>query len=531
MDLVLLSASATFLILAVLWLRQLFSKRKLPLPPGPKALPVIGNIRDLASDEVHVKMRNWSRELGDDVISLNVLGNTIIVLNSAQAVSDIFDKRGNKYSDRPDLPMIVDLMGWDWTFALMRYGTRWREHRRVFHSHFNHSVSEHQHLQLGIAQELLALLTRSPDKFVEHLRHYTAHIIMKRVYGHTVKDNTDRYVRLVEAASASTSEAALPGAFLVDLFPSLKYVPEWMPGAGFKTKAREWRKLSQDMINAPYDMVKAKFMRGNAEPCFVSTCLEQNNASEAAGKGEILTEELIKDTAAVAYAAGADTSVSTLTTFMLAMTLYPEAQKRAQAEIDAHLGSFERLPTFADKDALPYVAALVKEVLRWIPVLPLAVPHRAMEDDQYKCYHIPKDATVMGNTWAILHNEEVFPEPERFKPDRFIKDHRLPDPADSGVFGFGRRCGLSFASSCVWGLMLSLYSACAGKSMALDTIWIAIASVLTVFDINKAKDAYGQEITPEVRLNPGTISYPAPFKCSIEPRSKAALALIQQGQH
>ncbi|KAI0066963.1 cytochrome P450 [Artomyces pyxidatus] len=505
MDFVLVAAAGTFAILAIVWIRQLLGGNKLPLPPSPKALPILGNLLDLASGEVYVKTRDWSRELGDDVISLNIMGNTMVVLNSAQAVADIFDKRGSNYSDRPDLPMIVDLMGWDWTFALMRYGPRWKEHRRVFHSHFNHNMHEHRHIQIDISRELLSLLLKTPEKWLDHLRHYTAHIIMKRVYGHTVVDDQDPYVRLVEKASQSTSEAAVPGAFLVDLFPSLKYVPEWMPGAGFKRKAREWRKLSQAMINVPYDMVKEKFEKGNAEPSFVSTCLEQNNTAKVAGKGEILTEELIKDTAAVSYAAG---NVSTLTAFVLAMTLYPEAQKRAQIELDRVLGAGERLPTFADKDDLPYVAALVKEVLRWIPVLPLAVPHRAVADDQYKGYHIPAGATVMGNTWAILHNEEVFPDPERFRPERFIENERLPDPADSGVFGFGRR-------------------ACAGKGMALDTIWIAIASVLAVYDISKAVDERGNIITPEKRLVPGTISFPEPFKCKIEPRSKAALALIQ----
>jgi hypothetical protein len=105
-------------------------------------------------------------------------------------------------------------------------------------------------------------------------------------YGHTVVDNNDPYVRLVEEASQSTSEAAVPGAFLVDLFPSraspyyrclnlsnippVKYVPEWMPGAGFKTKAKEWRKLSQAMINVPFEMVKAKFVRGLSLPAFYS---------------------------------------------------------------------------------------------------------------------------------------------------------------------------------------------------------------------------------------------------------------------
>lgn len=91
-------------------------------------------------------------------------------------------------------------MGWDWTFALMRYGPRWKEHRRVFHSHFNHSVTEHQEIQLEISKELLTLLLKSPEKYLEHMRQYvwiclalclclnislfpsyTAHIIMKRV--------------------------------------------------------------------------------------------------------------------------------------------------------------------------------------------------------------------------------------------------------------------------------------------------------------------------------------------------------------
>jgi cytochrome P450 len=233
--------------------------------------------------------------------------------------------------------------------------------------------------------------------------------------------------------------------------------------------------------------------------------LEQNATSAAAGKGETLTEELIKDSAAVSYAAGADTSVSTLTTFILAMTLHPEAQKRAQAELDTVLG--DRLPTFADKDDLPYVTAIMKEVFRWIPVLPLAVPHRAINSYRYKDFHIPAGASVLGNAWAILHDETVYVEPDKFKPERFI-DNNLPDPADSGAFGFGRR-------------------ACAGKSMALDTIWIAIASVLSVYNITKAVDERGNVITPQVKLKPGTVRHPAPFECVIEPRSTAALALIQ----
>lgn len=108
------------------------------------------------------------------------------------------------------------------------------------------------------------------------------------------------------------------------------------------------------------------------------------------------------------------------------MVLYPEIQSIAQSELD-HVVGAHRLPTFEDRDQLPYVSALLKEVLRWIPTLPLgtlgsviiaiypkrqstnigleistAVPHRAVKDDIYKGYHIPANASVIGNTWYVL---------------------------------------------------------------------------------------------------------------------------------
>lgn len=141
------------------------------------------------------------------------------------------------------------------------------------------------------------------------------------------------------------------------------------------------------------------------------------------------------------------------------MTLHPQAQTKAQVEIDALLspsGRLDRLPIFTDKKNLPYVGAVIKEVFRWFPVLPLAVPHRAMRDDVYKGYFIPKDASVIGNVWsvllmalvsyteslrrAILNDVKLFVDPGSFNPDRFIDEPSLPNPADLGIFGFGRRC-------------------------------------------------------------------------------------------
>jgi cytochrome P450 len=80
------------------------------------------------------------------------------------------------------------------------------------------------------------------------------------------------------------------------------------------------------------------------------------------------------------------------------MVLFPEVQKRAQEEIDRVVGK-ERLPDFADRDKLPYINAVIKEVLRWHPVTPLGIPHMATEDDIYEGYLIPKGAYLFPNNW------------------------------------------------------------------------------------------------------------------------------------
>ena len=86
--------------------------------------------------------------------------------------------------------------------------------------------------------------------------------------------------------------------------------------------------------------------------------------------------------------------------FFLAMALYPEAQKKAQAELDRVIGP-SRLPDFSDRDSLPYVHALVKEVLRWHVGTPTSLPHASIQDDVYNGYLIPGGSIVLPNLWYV----------------------------------------------------------------------------------------------------------------------------------
>jgi cytochrome P450 len=82
------------------------------------------------------------------------------------------------------------------------------------------------------------------------------------------------------------------------------------------------------------------------------------------------------------------------------MALHPDKARKAQAEIESVVGS-ERLPTFKDRANLPYIESIIKEVYRWNPVGPIAIPHAysGATDDEYRGWRIPKESVVIANSW------------------------------------------------------------------------------------------------------------------------------------
>ena len=178
--------------------------------------------------------------------------------------------------------------------------------------------------------------------------------------------------------------------------------------------------------------------------------------------------------------------MSIILNYFIAACKYPEVQKKAQAEIDRVVGT-DRLPTIADRANLPYVEALVTELYRWLPVAPLALPHRAVNDDVYNGMLIPKDATIFANVWNFFHNPAVYKEPFEFNPERFLGETPERDPRDIGVFGFGRR-------------------SCPGEHLADVSVWISVTKAIAAFNVEKALDEQGNPIEPVAEGMDGIIS-------------------------
>ncbi|KAI0072612.1 cytochrome P450 [Panus rudis PR-1116 ss-1] len=480
----------------VLW--HWASRSKQPLPPGPKGLPLIGNVLDMPTAHEWLTFAHWQQKWGD-IIHLNLLGQHMIILNSASHAFELLDKNSAINSDRPTLIMGGELVGWSNTLALTHYGERLREYRRFF-SRFMGSKAQISRFHGLVEQETVKFLLRiqrAPKDIHAHIRRTAGAIILYMTYGYSVGEDTDHFVEHVEKTVDEFTHSTAPGAFLVDVLPVLRYLPAWFPGAGFQKIVKAWRKDIMEMADHPFELVKKQLNDGTAIPSFTSHLLETEKLNPE-------KEFNIKWTAASMYSGGADTTVSAIYSFFLCMTLYPEAQQKAQAEIDSVIGS-DRLPGLADRDQLPYVEALVKEVFRLNPVAPLAVPHTSTEDQIYAEYFIPKGSIILANIWNFLHDPNVYNGPSHFRPERYLGANPERDPREV-AFGFGRRI-------------------CPGLHLADASIWLSCAMTLATYNITKTFED-GQFIEPICEYTTGTISHPVDFDCTVKPRSSKSEALL-----
>ncbi|CAE6446761.1 unnamed protein product [Rhizoctonia solani] len=475
-------------------------RRSLPLPPGPPGRFILGNALEIRNARyLWLKLDEYSKTYGD-IFTFRLLGRPTVVLSNPHTITELFEKRATNFSTRPPV-MMAKLSGWAEAILFVPYGPRLRTYRKFLHHTLNpRATLDFQGLQIEEVRKFMKRLLKEPGRFLEHTRLYAGAVSIRIAYGHTARSSDDEFIRMAEKFMDAAAEATMPGRWLVESIPLLRFIPSWFPGAIFKRKTKAWTKMTISHRQAPFDYVVKNMADGTAEPSFTSKLLEPEDGREV----DALEKEMIKIIASNLYGAGADTSVSLLQSFFLAMTLHPRVQAKAQAEIDAYLSSSRAL-TIADREHLSYTHAVVSEIIRWHPVANI-VARYTQEDETVGEYVIPKGTMVIGNLWTMLHDPELYDNPEKFWPERFLRDKPDPDPA-TYAFGFGRRI-------------------CPGLHIAQQSLWLTISNILANFDISKAHTIDGVEITPSEDYTTEIISRPLPFKCSIKPRSTTSQTFV-----
>ncbi|KAF7558022.1 hypothetical protein G7046_g5928 [Stylonectria norvegica] len=486
-------------------------KARHKLPPGPKGLPLLGNIMDLPPPGTP-EYKHWItlKDIYGAICSVTVLGTTMVILHCNRAVQDILVKRSTKTSGRPSFYFANEMCGFGGLTSNLTHGSMHRLHRKLMHQQMGTKslVEKFYDVQDVESRRLLLRVLNNPADLIAHIKTESSAIILRITYGYSIEPHeVDPLVALIEQMMDNFSRALVPMTWLVDVVPFVKYLPAGLPGISFQKISRRWKEITRMATNIPYAFVLQQMASGQFKECYVSSLVEQHhNKSNDDWRPNKNEEDAIKNTAAIVYGGGADTTVSTLSSFVLAMLLFPEAQKHAQTEIDSVVG-MERLPKFEDRDRLPYVNALVKETLRWLPVVPIGTAHMVEEELEYAGYVIPKGAYLLPSIWWLLHDPQTHPNPSVFDPNRFLLPRNEPDPANH-VFGYGRRI-------------------CPGRHIADDNLFLAISRFLAVFNVSKAVDEQGKEIDVKVDVTPGLISHPVKFPYAVVARSTKHAELVR----
>ncbi|KAL0563214.1 cytochrome p450, partial [Marasmius crinis-equi] len=376
-------------------------------------------------------------------------------------------------------------LGGDFAIPLMPYGETWRRNRGLFQQKFRSSnLPTFRPMEYEKAHEMVKSFMKEPDDFFVHVKNYIVGITMNIAYGYRPSRDRDRTLELADETICLLKNNLFK-AIIMQAFPPLYSILEWFPGSN------EWgvraQKMVDELLDLPFQFVQSEISKGTAQTSFTSDQLDHTGDL----KGPELRDKhrRIKEVAANIHLGqfGTDTMNAALLSFIQSMVLHQDAQKKAQAEIDRVVGH-ERLPGLSDRESLPYVEALYKEVLRYRPVTPLGIPHAATEDFLYNQHCLPEKAVVIANVWAMSRDERVYSTPEEFLPERFLTaDGNLNDDDNIPlIYGFGRRV-------------------CVGRLLAEDTLWIAIALTLATCDITHKTDANGRLIDVEGTLLPDSV--------------------------
>ncbi|PYI05122.1 putative cytochrome P450 [Aspergillus sclerotiicarbonarius CBS 121057] len=482
------------LVIGVYWVTRPKSTSSLPLPPGPKPLPIIGNVHQAPKSYGWQTYREWSQQYGP-IVHVNMLGQPVIILSTSEAAHDLLAKRGAIFSDRPRLFLATELALKGLNILMMNYTEQFRHHQRLQVSVLNATpAAAYLPVQALESQQLLYDLLQNAGgagtDVQAPFQRTTASIIHTLLYGYRIQDPKDPVLRAVVKLNDEFSEFIQVGAHIVDQFPVLNNLPSCLA---------PWKEKAENHYNTKYALRADNFRRGlESDAWNISKQLKQTVEKDG---NDMPLDELAFELGTMIDAA-LDGTTDSLVWFIVACVTQDQAFiAKARAELDALVGR-DRLPVFEDKANLPYISAIVEEIFRWRPAGPEGVPHMNREETTYNGYTIPKGSVIIANVWTIAREEALFgANPDDFIPDRWLgADGKTLESFPAAAFGYGRRT-------------------CPGRHFARNVIWTVVARLIWAFDIQAGLSETGEPIPVDpIACTYGLVMRALPFKASFNPR-------------
>lgn len=393
--------------------------------PGPKPLPIIGNVLEVGNNP-YLTLTSMSKRYGD-VFQIQIGMRPVVVLNGSETIRQALVKQGDEFSGRPDLYSFSYINdGKSLSFSTDQTGV-WRARRKLAYnalrsfSTLNGTTPEYScMLEEHICKEAETLVKQintvmktegSFDQFL-YIVVSVANVICGMCFGRRYEHHDQELLNVVNLSDEFGQVAG--SGNLGDFIPFLRFLPNKTMRKFVDINMRFTNFVSK-IVNEHYSTFNKDNIRDITDS-LIDHC-EDRKLDENANVQ--MSDEKIVGIVNDLFGAGFDTISTGLSWSLMYLVSYPEIEKKLYQELKENVG-LDRTPRLSDRGNLPFLECFILETFRHSSFLPFTIPHCATKNTSLNGYFIPKDTCVFVNQWQVNHDPELWKDPESFNPDRFL---------------------------------------------------------------------------------------------------------------
>ncbi|XP_066290199.1 cytochrome P450 2U1-like [Branchiostoma lanceolatum] len=416
----------TFLVAAcTCLLTYLYLQRPKNLPPGPWGWPLLGNIPMLAKCAfVPATFTELSKQYGD-VMTVWIGRDVNIVVSGYKTIRNALVKRADEFSSRRIFPVVADLRGDGTTptstkgVLFAAYGPEWKHQRKFALMTLRDFGVGKRSLEGKVREEANELVQEvgakngQPFDIKGMLQNVVANVICSIAFGNRFEFGDPDFLRLIGLLNTAVESKPTK-----DVLPNIHPVFRRLPfGSPEQDKLVRLTLGLQEFCREQIEKHRETFDPNDIRDFIDAFLLEQQRAHDEQARAHFSDKQL-QELLFDLFAAGTETTSTTTRWALLYMVLNPDIQKKVHQEIDSVLG--QASPSYDHRSSMPYTTATLAEVHRINTIVPMTVPHAASKNTTLNGYTIPADATLFFNLWSVHRDPQLFPEPDKFNPDRFL---------------------------------------------------------------------------------------------------------------
>ncbi|KAM5151822.1 cytochrome P450 2K1-like [Mantella aurantiaca] len=477
------------------------------MPPGPRPLPIIGNLHLLNLRKPHDSLMKLSEKYGE-IFTFHFGSKKLVVISGYRAVKDALVNQADDFGERGNMPFIK-LMNTDKdkllvpvltlalgqlpAFCLLDHGIMfangesWKAMKRFTLSTIREFLMGNKTMETSIQEELISVI----EYFKSHngkpfdasliMECAMSNVICSLIFGEKFDYSDQRFKKIVRLANEFGKLPGTPKLLLYNVFPLISTIL----GAHKQIMqiVNDLREFVLQRINHQRQEFNTNVISGYTDAYLMKQEQESTKAET------FFDDENIVYSVMNLLESGSDITSATLRWGILLMMKYPEIQKKVQEEIEAQMKQGQ-LPKADDRRNMPYTEAVVHEIQRFANILPLNISHKTSSDVYFRGYCIPKGIEVIPFLTSVLYDKTQWNTPYQFNPNHFLDEAGKFIKRDAFMpFSAGRR-------------------ACAGESLARMELFLFFTGLLKTFTFHPPPGVSREDIS----LNPdiGFVQCPLP---------------------